>query len=95
MDDWCSQKVDNVGTTMSALTGILVPVTEYANLRRRFYASQRKWIVPKTNAVANPPELHGSDMLRHAPDEEKLEAYSIVARFVVENKIPIYRVGTT
>ena len=93
VDDWSSNEIDKFGTTMSALTGILIPVDDYADLRHRYYALQRKWINLAPNTVANPPELHGSEMLKDASDEEKLAAYSMIAKFIVENKIQIVRIG--
>jgi hypothetical protein len=93
MDDW-SYPPDKGGTAMCALTGILVPIAQYAKLRTKFYHLLKDRICLQPNTIMNPPELHGCNMLRDEPDEKKLQMYSLIARFILENKIQVYRLGT-
>lgn len=80
-------------STIASLTGVLVPVTGYPELRTGLYDLLDWTIRPEPNVVGRPPELHGSDLLRDEDDERKLEVLKGVADLVVEQNHPIYRVG--
>ena len=82
---------------ISALTGVLVPATEYAELTAKFYQGLKWAINPKERTYnLHPPELHASDMLRDhdgVDDARRVEMFTHVADLVASNGLRLLRVG--
>jgi diaminopimelate epimerase len=51
MDESCSESVDNKKTVISSLTGVLVPIHKYAELRTKFYDLLEWSIKPEPNTI--------------------------------------------
>lgn len=80
--------------TISAITGMLVPLHAYDELRSKFYSVMQWSVTPQEGVVnLNPPELHGRKFLESETDDRKLEVLRKLVELVVHNTIPIYRVG--
>jgi len=72
MDESCSDVIDNKNTVISSLTGIMVPIHRYAELRSKFYELLEWSIMPAPNTInLQVPELHGRDLLPDKDDEKK------------------------
>jgi hypothetical protein len=94
MDESCSGHIDNKKTVISSLTGIMVPIHRYAELRTKFYDLLEWSITPETNTInLHVPELHGSKLLPDEDDEKKLNILEGVVDLVVKNQLEIYRGG--
>ena len=84
-------------TGIVALTGILVPLDRYNDLRMRFYELMLWAIEPAEQTVKiGPLELHGNSFLswhEGADDDLKLRLLADVASLVVDERVAVYRVG--
>lgn len=81
-------------TQISSLTGILVSVSRYAQIRSDFYKIIMPYIKSKEGGFhLGPIELHGKAFLPDASDQEKVEVYGKVIKLVAKHKLKIYRVG--
>ncbi len=80
-------------TTISALTGLLVPIHVYPAVRERFFDVLHWSIRPADNVIAHPPELHAKTFLAGEPDDRKLHVLRQIADLVIASGIGIYRVG--
>lgn len=86
-ESYCEQ------TTISSVTGILVPIEKYAAIRNGFYSKMRDVLSIPSTEVARIPDLHGCDFLREESDEVKFAAFRAIVNLIRENKIDIFRVG--
>ena len=80
-----------------ALTGMSVPLIDYARLRDTFYRSLKPFLIepdPGGPAYASPLELKGSSLLTDFEDDKKIEAVRKVVDLTVANGLRIYRVGS-
>lgn len=94
MDESCSEVIDNKKTVISSLTGVMVPIHRYAELRTKFYDLLDWSIKPEPNTInMGVPELHGRDLLPEEDDEKKLDILEGVVDLVVKNQLEIYRSG--
>lgn len=94
MDESCSDAIDNKKTVISSLTGIMVPIYKYAELRAKFYDLLEWAIKPEPNTLnLHVPELHGRDLLPDEDDDKKLNILEGVVDLVVKNQLEIYRGG--
>ena len=92
MDESCSESIDNKNTVISSLTGVLIPINRYAEIRTKFYDLLEWSIKPEPNTInLGIPELHGSELLPGEGDEKKLEMLDGVVNLVVSNNMEIYR----
>jgi hypothetical protein len=80
-------------TSITSLTGLLVPAQEYAGLRIQFYDTLQWAIRPAEHVIAWPPELHASQILPGENDERRLQMLEKVVDLVVSNHLKVYRVG--
>lgn len=80
-------------TTISSLTGLLVPASEYAELRVKFYDILQWAMRPEEQVIAWPPELHGRNLLRGEDDNKKVQVVEQVVDFVISNDLELYRTG--
>ncbi len=88
MDESCSEPIDNKNTVISSLTGVLVPINRYAEIRTKFYDLLEWSIKPEPNTInLGIPELHGSELLPGEGDEKKLEMLEGVVNLVVSNNL--------
>lgn len=72
MDESCSKPIDNNKTVISSLTGVLVPIHRYAELRTEFYNLLEWSIKPEPNTInMDVPELHWRKLLTGEEDEKK------------------------
>ncbi len=85
---------------LAALTGVLVPLSEYTAVRDA--VCQITWDVlsPPPNTVPLPIELHARDLLSDLPnrdrqelDRARLHVFSTVVRIVNEHRLRMYRVA--
>jgi hypothetical protein len=91
MDD-CHGNEKKLKTT--SLTGLIVSVDMYPQLRTQFYNLMKWSINPETNVInLDPPELHGSKMLLNETDERKIDTYQKIVNLAIDNKLKIYRIG--
>ena len=93
MDECYSEPVDNVGTTISSITGLLLPIEEYDDLLKRFYALLRWKTNPEPNVYQFAPELHGREFLPEEDDERKFKVLEGVVDLINDSGVRIYRVG--
>ena len=84
-------------TGIVALTGLLVPLDRYNDLRTRFYELMRWTVEPEERTLRLAPlELRGSSFLswhEGADNDLKLRLFSDVAGLVVDERVAVYRVG--
>ena len=94
MDECCSDPVDIRGTYITSLTGVLVPVQDYAVLRTQFY-DLMGWSTRPDDKTINMhvPELHGKDLLPGEDDDRKLEILDGLVDLVTNNNLQVYRSG--
>lgn len=94
MDESCSHPVDTRGTYITSLTGVLVPVHEYAVLRTQFY-DLMNWSTRPDDKTINlhVPELHGKELLPGEDDNRKLETLDGIVDLVINNNLQVYRTG--
>lgn len=80
-----------------SLTGLLVPVTRYADLRTAFYGVLQWVITPDEGVIAVAPRaLHGRELLswhEGASDELKWQTFEAVVDLVVGQGLEVYRGG--
>lgn len=94
MDESCSEAIDNNKTVISSLTGVLIPIHKYAELRTKFYDLLEWWIKPESNTInMGLLELHGRELLPEEDEEKKLIILNGVVDLVVSNQLEIYRGG--
>lgn len=94
MDESISEPIDDKNTTISSLTGLLVPIHKYDDIRNDFYGLLEWSIKPKQNTInLHTPELHGREMLPDEKDDKKFEMLEGVVNLVVSNNLEIYRGG--
>lgn len=94
MDESCSKPIDNNKTVISSLTGVLVPIHRYAELRTKFYNLLEWSIKPEPHTInMDVPELHGRDLLPKEDCEKKRNILEGVVDLVVANHLEIYRIG--
>ena len=94
MDESYSEAIDNKNTVISSLTGVLVPIHRYTEIRTKFYALLEWSIKPESNTInMSVPELHGRELLPKEDDAKKLEILEGVVELVVSNGLEIYRRG--
>jgi len=94
MDESISEAIDDKNTTISSLTGVLVPIHKYDDIRNEFYELLEWSIKPETNTInIHTPELHGREFLPDEDDSKKIEMLEGVVNLVVSNKLEIYRGG--
>ncbi len=77
---------------ISALTGLLVPIREYLELRAQFYTALHHYVVPESSHFAMPPEMHGK-LLPGDTDQAKIANVAAVVDLVLSNRLKVYRVG--
>jgi hypothetical protein len=93
MDETASEPVKGLSRIV-AVTGVVLPVTRYAQARSRFYQSFRGRRTEGGLTVDLAPiELHGRKLLPDATDDEKIAALNRVADVVLEYELGIYRFG--
>jgi hypothetical protein len=80
-------------TRISSLTGVLVPVDRYPDLRDDFYKLLAPLIQPSKGIIRRAPELHGYEFLPQESDETKLRILEGIASLVHSHHLRIYRVG--
>src|SRR6266478_7870411 len=80
-------------TRVSSLTGILIPVDHYPELRDGFYKLLAPLIRPSPEVIKLAPELHGHEFLPQETDATKLQILDGVASLVLSHNLRIYRVG--
>ena len=83
----------NKETSITSLTGLLVPAHQYADLRVQFYEILQWAIRPQEHAVGWSPELHANRLLPDKNDDTRLETLEKVVDLVVSNHLKVYRVG--
>jgi hypothetical protein len=80
-------------TSITSLTGLLVPALRYNDLRERFY-EMLKWSMRTDDGAKKwPPELHGRKFLPDEDDERRLRTFEEVVNLVISNQLRVYRVG--
>ena len=78
----------------SILTAIPIPVARFSDLRLRFHEVMKDFISPQPGTCnLTLPELHGKSMLPNHTDDDKLLYFGKIADYVIENELPVYRVG--
>jgi hypothetical protein len=76
-ESYCEQ------TTISSVTGILVPIEKYAAIRNGFYSKLRDVLSIPTNVIdIGIPDLHGCELLREESDEVKFSAFRAVVNLI-------------
>jgi hypothetical protein len=79
-------------TRISAMVGLLVPLSDYVQLRAGFYGVVGPFIRPEPGHIARPPEIHGFN-LPGDTDEEKLRVVTGIVDLVVNSRMKVFRVG--
>jgi hypothetical protein len=94
MDESCSEALDSKNTVISSLTGLLVPLQKYPEIRTQFY-NLFEWSINPESNVRNlaVPELHGKELLPDESDKRKIEMLEGVVELVVSNRLEIFRGG--
>jgi hypothetical protein len=87
-----TQSDEKLKPRISALTGLLVPVSQYIELRRQFYSALHHYVVPKPNHIGRVPEMHGKK-LPGATIDEKVSNVAAIVDLVIANRLRAYRVG--
>lgn len=81
-------------TKIVSLTAMVVDEQDYVPLRKGLFRSLAQYIKPANNVYSNPPELHGSRLLRDiADDDEKFKVVEQVFRAVADTGARLYRCG--
>lgn len=87
-------------TEVTSLTGLLVPVKDYASLRAQFYAMILNVLFPEQDMLLTGksllPELHARALLKDhegASDEKRILLSERVVDLVIANRLEVYRVG--
>src|SRR5437764_11400958 len=80
-------------TRISSLTGVLVPVDRYPDLRDDFYRLLAPLMRPSEGVIKRAPELHGYEFLPQESDETKLRILEGIVSLVLSHHLRIYRVG--
>lgn len=94
LDESCSKPIDNNKTIISSLTGVLVPIHRYAELRTEFYNLLEWSIKPEPNTInMDVPELHWRKLLTGEEDEKKINILEGVVALVLINQLEVYRCG--
>jgi hypothetical protein len=71
---------------------MVVPQRKVEAVRRDFYASLRRYIQPKPNHMAMPPEIHGKCMPGDTP-EEIIANFAAIVDIVLRHRLQVYRIG--
>lgn len=88
---------ESINEESFALTGLVVPLKEYARIRDTFYHELKPFLIepnPSAAIYASPLELKGSSLLPWLEDDQKVEAVHKVVDLTVSNGLRIYRVGS-
>jgi hypothetical protein len=87
-----TQSDEKLKPRISALTGLVVPIRQYLELRTQFYAALHHYVVPKPGHIAMPAEMHGK-LLPGTSDEEKIANVAAIVKLVISNRLKVYRIG--
>ena len=80
-------------TESATITGVIVPIEKYRNVREEFYELLKWAIRGEDNVISWPPELRGSTMPDAWSKEQILKTFSDVADLVCRHELSIVRVG--
>ena len=81
-------------TGIVSLTAMVVDEQDYVPLRKALFSSLAPYIQPAENVFANPPEIHGNDLLRDIEsDDEKFKIVEQLFRAVANTGVRLYRCG--
>jgi hypothetical protein len=87
-------KISINDTDIYSMTGLCVPTSKYADLRKSLHRGLVRILgVHKDNVIQPIPELHYCSFLENYDNNIKLETIKFIVEELVTNRIEIYRIG--
>lgn len=87
-------KISISNTDVYSMTGLCIPISKYADLRKSLYQGLVEILgIHRNNVILPMPELHYCSFLNDYDDNVKLKSIKFIVEELVTNKIEIYRIG--